>query len=248
MKITFGAALIGATLLVGCSSSSKETRTDSSQAAVSGSSASAQTQSSSSAGSDSVRGSTAERAADVPAGTAPGAPSAPAVSGAPAQRDSDSARGSAADRAADVPAGTGRNAPVSPGVSAPARSGSESARGSPADLAADVPAGTAGNAPYSPGVREGSLGTADSKVRWANGRLARIDRDGKTITVERTRDSRTITLMVDDRTQIVDRSGSMASSLSSLQEGQEVRAAFDPASHHADRIEVMPKSAPAEQK
>jgi outer membrane murein-binding lipoprotein Lpp len=236
MKMTFRAALAAALLLAGCSSSSKETKTASSDS----------TQNSSTA--QTGRASAAELAADVPAGTAPGAPSAPPLE-APAVGGSSSVHGSAAERGADVAAGTGGNAPSSGGIESPAARSSASARGSPAERGADVAAGTGGtSSPYSRGITVGSGTAADASLRWANGRLARVDRNGRTITVERADDKRSITLTVDERTQIFDPNGSMASGLSSLQEGQQVRAAFDPASNHADRIEVMPKSPPSDRK
>ena len=69
-----------------------------------------------------------------------------------------------------------------------------------------------------------------------------MDSDGKTIVINSSQGDR-ITLKVDDSTQIVDSSGqSSSSNLSSIREGAQVRASFDPSSNRAQRIEVMGKS------
>jgi hypothetical protein len=88
--------------------------------------------------------------------------------------------------------------------------------------------------------RSSSLGSANLKS--AEGRVSKVDSDGKTIVINSRQDGR-ITLKVDDNTQIVDSSGGSSSSdLSSIREGSQVRASFDPSSNRAQRIEVMGKS------
>jgi hypothetical protein len=81
-------------------------------------------------------------------------------------------------------------------------------------------------------------------LKVASGRVSKVDQDGKSITVDQSSGTGALTLSVDERTQILDSTGSYtSSSISSLQEGYQVRASFDPASNHADKIEVTSKGA-----
>ncbi|HYZ89946.1 MAG TPA: hypothetical protein VE620_11665, partial [Myxococcales bacterium] len=79
---------------------------------------------------------------------------------------------------------------------------------------------------------------SSANLKRAVGRVAKVDPDNKSISIS-SRSGTPLTLTVDDSTQIVDSSGSTSSDLSSIKEGTQVRASFDPASNHAQRIEVM---------
>src|SRR5918912_137191 len=88
----------------------------------------------------------------------------------------------------------------------------------------------------------GSSSTGSSaNLKSAVGRVSKVDSDGKSISIA-SRGGSPITLTVDDSTQIIDSSGATSSDLSSIKEGSQVRASFDPASNHAQRIEVMGRS------
>ncbi|HMC35310.1 MAG TPA: hypothetical protein VKH65_12910, partial [Myxococcales bacterium] len=92
----------------------------------------------------------------------------------------------------------------------------------------------------------GSMDRSSSSGSMANlksavGRVSKVDPDGKSLVISSRQGDR-ITLTVDDNTQIVDSSGSSSSDLSSIREGTQVRASFDPASNRAEKIEVMGKS------
>ena len=50
-----------------------------------------------------------------------------------------------------------------------------------------------------------------------------------------------MTLTVDSQTQVI-RRGKPAAGISSIREGEQVRASFDPASNRAEKIEVMGKA------
>jgi hypothetical protein len=51
-----------------------------------------------------------------------------------------------------------------------------------------------------------------------------------------------VTLTVDSKTQIMRRGHPVSSGVTSIREGEQVRASFDPASNRADKIEVMGKA------
>jgi hypothetical protein len=82
---------------------------------------------------------------------------------------------------------------------------------------------------------------SSANLKSAVGRVSKVDSDGKSISIA-SRGGSPITLTVDDSTQIIDSSGATSSDLSSIKEGSQVRASFDPASNHAQRIEVMGRS------
>jgi len=87
----------------------------------------------------------------------------------------------------------------------------------------------------------GSSAGSMANLKSAVGRVSKVDPDGKSLVISSRQGDR-ITLTVDDKTQIVDSSGSSSSDLSSIREGTQVRASFDPASNRAEKIEVMGKS------
>ena len=79
---------------------------------------------------------------------------------------------------------------------------------------------------------------SSANLKRTVGRVSKVDSDAKSISIAM-RGGAPLTLIVDDNTLIVDSSGSTTSDLSSIKEGSQVRASFDPASNHAQRIEVM---------
>jgi len=87
----------------------------------------------------------------------------------------------------------------------------------------------------------GSSSGSMANLKSAVGRVSKVDPDGKSVVISSRQGDR-ITLTVDDNTQIVDSSGASSSDLSSIREGAQVRASFDPASNRAEKIEVMGKS------
>jgi len=89
--------------------------------------------------------------------------------------------------------------------------------------------------------RSASSGSMAANLKSTVGRVAKFDPDNKSLVINSRQGDR-ITLTIDDSTQIVDSSGAASSDLSAIQEGARVRASFDPASNHAERIVVMGKS------
>jgi hypothetical protein len=83
--------------------------------------------------------------------------------------------------------------------------------------------------------------SSSANMQSVHGRVAKVDQNNNSITID-SRSGNSLTLKVDDSTQIVGNDGSASSDLSSIQEGQQVRANFDSSSNRAQRIEVMGKS------
>jgi len=69
------------------------------------------------------------------------------------------------------------------------------------------------------------------------GAVAKIDQNS--ITLDQTAGG--VTLTIDSQTQVLRRGQPVAAGISSIKEGQQIRASFDPASNRADKIEVMGK-------
>ena len=116
--------------------------------------------------------------------------------------------------------------------------GSSTGTGQSSSTQSDSSMGTSG----SRGSMDRSASAGSSaNLKSAVGRVSKVDSDAKSIIISSRQGDR-ITLTVDDSTQIVDSSGGSSSDLSSLREGSQVRASFDPASNRAQRIEVMGKA------
>src|SRR5207253_3967702 len=84
-----------------------------------------------------------------------------------------------------------------------------------------------------------SVGTSSdtSNLRTVTGSVAKVDENS--ITLDQAAGG--VTLTVDSQTQVI-RRGKPAAGISSIREGEQVRASFDPASNRAEKIEVMGKA------
>ncbi|GAC1552734.1 MAG: hypothetical protein NVS2B9_17920 [Myxococcales bacterium] len=83
----------------------------------------------------------------------------------------------------------------------------------------------------------GSTAAADSaSMRQVTGQVAKVDQTANSITLDQA--SGGLTLTVDQNTK-VQRNGKATLGLSSIREGEQVRASFDPSSNRADSIEIM---------
>jgi hypothetical protein len=78
--------------------------------------------------------------------------------------------------------------------------------------------------------------SSTGNMQHVRGRVSRVDQDNNSITLDRG-----LVLKVDDTTVIVGIDSSDASGISSLHEGQQVRASYDSASNSAKKIEVVGK-------
>ncbi len=74
----------------------------------------------------------------------------------------------------------------------------------------------------------------NSNLRTVTGSVAKLDENS--ITLDQAAGG--VTLTVDSQTQVL-RRGKLAAGISSIREGEQVRASFDPASNRAEKIEVM---------
>jgi hypothetical protein len=136
--------------------------------------------------------------------------------------------------------GTGSTSGSAYGQSGTSGSSGSGAYGStPPSGSATGSAGSMGSA-GSPGA-SGSA-TADSttgaqgSLRTVSGSVAKVDQDS--ITLDQSAGG--VTLTVDSQTQVT-RNGRPTTGISSIKQGENVRASFDPASNRADKIEVMGK-------
>jgi hypothetical protein len=77
---------------------------------------------------------------------------------------------------------------------------------------------------------------AQGSLRTVSGSVAKVDQDS--ITLDQSAGG--VTLTVDSQTQVI-RNGRPSTGISSIKQGENVRASFDPASNRADKIEVMAK-------
>jgi len=94
------------------------------------------------------------------------------------------------------------------------------------------------NTPGAPGSAENTPTAGskdDSSMRTVTGAVAKID--SNSITLDQSAGG--VTLTVDSSTQIMHHGHAVTAGISSIHEGQQIRAKFDPASNRADKIEVM---------
>jgi hypothetical protein len=78
----------------------------------------------------------------------------------------------------------------------------------------------------------------NSSLKTVTGAVAKVDENS--ITLDQSAGG--VTLTVDSQTQIMRRGHPVSSGITSIREGEQVRASFDPASNRADKIEVMGKA------
>jgi hypothetical protein len=76
-----------------------------------------------------------------------------------------------------------------------------------------------------------------SNLKTVTGSVAKVDENS--ITLDQAAGG--VTLTVDSQTQVI-RKGKPSAGISSIREGEQVRASFDPASNRAEKIEVMGKA------
>jgi hypothetical protein len=127
---------------------------------------------------------------------------------------------------------------ASAGTSGTQAGGSVSAGGQTATGSAGTSAqNTPQNAPPSQGTYGGtSSGQPQANTRSVTGQVAKVDAQSQSVTVDQP--SGSLTLTVDSSTQVT-RLGRPLLGITSLHEGQQIRASFDPASNRAQRIEIM---------
>ena len=94
--------------------------------------------------------------------------------------------------------------------------------------------GTSGSASTSGAV---ASSTDNSNLRTVTGSVAKVDENS--ITLDQAAGGGTLT--IDSQTQVI-RRGKPVAGISSIREGEQVRASFDPASNRAEKIEVMGKA------
>jgi hypothetical protein len=129
-------------------------------------------------------------------------------------------------------------------------SGTVSSSGSSAPSTSDSTAGSSGSTVGSSGSTYGSAGSTaaggtvsgsssdKSSLKTVTGAVAKVDENS--ITLDQSAGG--VTLTVDSQTQIMRRGHPVSSGITSIREGEQVRASFDPASNRADKIEVMGKA------
>jgi hypothetical protein len=103
------------------------------------------------------------------------------------------------------------------------------------------PTGSAGSTSGSTAAGGSVAGSAsdNSNLKTVTGSVAKVDENSITLD---TQSAGGVTLTIDSQTQIVRRGQPISSGVSSIHEGEQVRASFDPASNRADKIEVMGKA------
>jgi hypothetical protein len=141
----------------------------------------------------------------------------------------------------------GQNNPTSTTGSTDSSTGGQNSTGSnvgQSGTASDMGSASAQNSTtgstYGSGSTAGNSSTSMDRSSTANmqhirGRVSRVDQDNNSITLDRG-----LTLKVDDSTEIVGVDSS-TSGISSLHEGQQVRASYDSSSNSAKKIEVVGK-------
>ena len=231
MKVHVITALGAAALFVGCSGSSKETRTASNTGTTTQGSVQGTQSAAGSQGQVSAQGTSDQASAQGTMGTS-----------GTGSSSSTSSMGN--DRSGQVSTSQ-TNPNTGSSSSTYGQAGTTGSSGSTTDQSGT--AGTSGST-YGQSGTTGSSGSMDrsasassANLKSAVGRVQKVDSDSKSISIA-SRGGSPITLTVDDSTQIVDSSGSTTSDLSAIKEGSQVRASFDPASNHAQRIEVMGRS------
>ena len=229
MKVHVITALGAAALFVACSGSNKETRTASNTATTTQGSVEGTQSAAGSQGQVSAQGTSDQ-------------PSASGSVGTSGTGSSSSTSSMGNDRSGQVSASSQTNPNSGSSSSTSGQAGTTGSSGSTSDQS-----GTTGSSGSTYG-QSGTSGSMDrstmgssANLKSAVGRVSKVDSDGKSISIA-SRGGSPITLTVDDSTQIVDSSGATSSDLSSIKEGSQVRASFDPASNHAQRIEVMGRS------
>jgi hypothetical protein len=232
MKMTYGLALAAA-LAFACSSGSKSTRTAGNDTGT--------TQSGSISG---TQGTAA--GANGAQGTATGAtgtsntPNSGSVSQTPADTNtpgSMSTQGTASSQQGTVSGAASPQTDTSTvgGTSGSSASGTVGGTSSSSTYGQGSVSGT--TAP--PSSASGTVaGSADnSNLRTVTGSVAKVDENS--ITLDQAAGG--VTLTIDSQTQVI-RRGKPAAGISSIREGEQVRASFDPASNRAEKIEVMGKA------
>jgi hypothetical protein len=256
MKVTFGLA-IAAALAFACSSGSKNTRTAANdtgltqQGSIEGtqgtaggangaqgtaaagtsntgnSGATASTQDGNTQGT--IGGSASTSASSQSEGTqgqAPGSSASnPPTSGSYSGGDSSGSSASAQGSAGSQPSNSGT---YGTSASSNERSGHSTYPG--ADRSGSA-SGSSGSMDRSGSV---AVSSDNASLRTVTGSVAKVDENS--ITLDQA--SGGVTLTVDSQTQVI-RSGKPSAGISSIREGEKVRASFDPASNRADKIEVM---------
>ena len=96
--------------------------------------------------------------------------------------------------------------------------------------------GQSGSGSGASGAGSASAPADNQGLRTVSGAVAKVAQDS--ITLDRAAGG--VTLTVDSQTQVI-RNGKPSTGISSIREGEKVRASFDPASNRADKIEVMGK-------
>jgi hypothetical protein len=136
---------------------------------------------------------------------------------------------------------------ASAGTSGTQAGGSVSAGGQTATGSAGTSAQNTPQSGATPPSGQGSTGAyggttsgqPQANVRSVTGQVAKVDSQSQSITVDQP--SGSLTLTVDSSTQVT-RLGRPLLGITSLHEGQQIRASFDPASNRAQRIEIMQTS------
>jgi hypothetical protein len=241
MKLTYGMALAAA-LLFGCSSGSKSTKTAGNDTGITQSGSISGTQGTA-AGATGTQGTSTASAGTSNTPNNPGA----TVSGQGTvdtnTQSSMGTQGSSMGTQGSVSAtqqqGTPRDNPPAQGTIGGTSSGTSATIGG---TTAQSSTGTSGsvNAPPaavgSSGAVSGSV-SDNSNLRTVTGAVAKVDQNS--ITLDQSAGG--VTLTVDSQTQVI-RKGKAGAGLSSIHEGEQVRASFDPASNRAEKIEVMGRS------
>jgi hypothetical protein len=212
MKVQLGMALAAA-LVFACSSGSKSTRTAANDTGTTQAGSISGTQGTA-AGANGTQGT----ATTDSTGTT-NQPNSGTVATAPSDNSQGSMSGSASAQ--------GTTPPTSGSSGTPGTVSSSGSSGSTYGSAGTTAAG---------GSVSGSS-SDNSNLKTVTGSVAKVDENS--ITLDQSAGGMTLT--VDSQTQIVRRGQPVSSGVTSIREGEQVRASFDPASNRADKIEVMGK-------
>ena len=96
--------------------------------------------------------------------------------------------------------------------------------------------GTSGSMGSASGSASADTTGGSASLRTVSGAVAKVAQDS--ITLDQAAGG--VTLTVDSQTKVW-RNGKQASGITSIREGEQVRASFDPASNRADKIEIVGK-------
>src|SRR6266478_5625309 len=268
MKYAYGLALVAA-LVFGCSSSSKSTRTSSTEGkagtvettgSTAGTQANAQgTATTSTASSANNNTGTDTNAQGSASGSMNNQPSSGAAT-ASNQGDTSSAYGTPSDSSSQTSntgaTGTGTGAASTPDQSGSSQSAVTSgpaantgAASSQTDTGSSSKKDSTGTYSQSGQSSDQSSGAVGSTGPGATAGTSSDQGSLRTVTGSVARVDQNsitldqaaggVTLTVDSQTQVLRRGQPVAAGISAIREGTQVRASFDPASNRADKIEVM---------